>query len=178
MLKFLDEIYRKPTKHWEVFDHFIYPDGTKELANPISHNIVVENLSVVIAALMKKEQGYQGILYWAIGSGLSSWPDDNPPAAKDIDTKLQTEFFRKAINIANMRFIDANNVVSLSPTNRVEASIILNENEANGKMVEFGIFAGNATTALNSGLMINHKTHPAIYKTSLVKLEKTIRFTF
>ena len=178
MLKFLNENYKVPTKHWEVFDYFIYPDGTKELVSQISHNLVVENLSVAIACLMKRQAGYSGILYWGIGSGLTSWAEDNPPSPKDTDQKLENEFFRKAINISDMVFINADNTVSEVPTNRIQASIVFDETEANGKMMEFAIFAGNATTAVNSGFMINHKTHPAIHKTNLVKLEKTIRFTF
>ena len=181
MIKKIENVLEErlnPVKHWEVLDYFIFPDGTKELVQPVSHNVVTERLSIAIACLMKREPGYDGILYWALGSGSPSWSEDNPPSPSDTDTGLQNEFYRKEIPTANKVFIDSDNNVSHTPTNRVQASITFNEDEANGKIMEFGIFAGTATSSLGTGLMINHKIHPAIYKSELVRLEKVIRFTF
>lgn len=172
------ENYKTPTKHWEVLAYIIHPDGTKELVRQIDHNIVVDNLSVAIACLMKRETGYYGLLYWAVGSGLETWPEDAPPNPSETDTSLETETYRKAITTNDIIFIDANNAVSASPTNRLQATVTFSTSEANGKLMEFGLFAGNASSTSASGIMVNHKTHPLITKTSVMQLEYVIRMTF
>lgn len=177
-LSTFNEEYELAKKHWEVLAYFIYDDGTKELIREIDHNIVVNNLSIAIACLMKQEPGYQGILYWALGSGRESWPANAPEEPLETDASLANETYRKAISTANISFIDANNVVSVDPTGRLQITILFDTEEANGKLMEFGLYAGNATSVRNSGFMVNHKTHPEIIKTNTVKLEYTIRLTF
>lgn len=177
-MKIFKENYQLPTKHWEVLAYIIHPDGTKELVQNIDYNIVVENLSIAIAALMKRQSGYQGLLYWAVGSGLGSWSDNAPPNPLDTDSRLENETYRKAIALSDIVFIDDSNNVSASPTNRLQVTVTFTDAEANGKIMEFGLFAGNATAAANSGIMVNHKTHNAIQKTNLIQLEYMIRLTF
>ena len=77
-----------------------------------------------------------------------------------------------------MVFIDNNNNVSATPTNRVQVTVTFGTTEANGKLMEFGLFAGNATATSGSGIMVNHKIHPAITKTNVMQLEYVIRMTF
>ena len=182
-LKFHDEKheyakYDYAKKHWEVLAYFRYPDGTRELIQEISHNVVVQNVSVIIAALMKAHPGYGGLLYWAVGSGLQTWSSDDPPLPLDTDYALANETYRKAISSSNIAFIDLSNNVSATPTNRLQATVVFGTSEANGKLMEFGLFGGNATGVKNSGLMINHKIHPLITKTDIVELEYMIRLTF
>ena len=173
-----NEIYHNDTKHWEVLVHRIYKDGVRELVQEVSYNIVVESLSIVIACLLKRASGYTGITYLALGSGSVDWPEDAPPSPEDSDTSLEVETYRKAITLSDIVFIDVNNAVSETPTGRLQVTVAFSELEANGKLLEFGLFAGNATATTNSGYMINHKTHPIITKTEDVKLEYTIRLTF
>lgn len=170
------EIYNRPM-HWDVIDYFIYQDGRRELARPIDHNIVVNNCSVLIACLMRGLTNYKGISYWAVGSGLSTW-DTAQPEPTISDDKLQIEVYRKAVTYDNFKFIDSANQPSASPTNRIELVVTFSETEANSGLREFALFGGNATSSLNSGIMINHKIHPLINKTNAVKLERTIRMTF
>lgn len=163
-------------KHWQVIDKIIYPDGKVEVRE--YYNTVVNDCSKLIACLMKAQAGYSGISYWAVGSGLSSWSNDNPPAPSVTDTKLTTETYRKAISPSDIKFLDANNAETSSITNKIQIKVTFNENEANGELREFGLFGGNATSTVNSGIMINRKTHGLIYKTSGMKLERTIRIVF
>jgi hypothetical protein len=176
--KMHNEIYRNPTKHWEVLAYLIHPDGTKELVRNIDFNIVVQNMSVAIACLMKRQTGYYGLLYWAVGSGGGTWSEDNPPNPSETDSTLETETYRKAINTSDIVFIDSNNVVSGTPTNRIQVTVAFGTTEANGKLMEFGLFAGNATATAGSGIMVNHKTHAVITKTNVMQLEYVIRMTF
>jgi len=177
-VKIFDEKYIMATKHWDVLAYLIHEDGTKELIRAIDHNLVVEQISVAIACLMKSQAGYSGLLYWAVGSGLETWSDDDPPDPVETDSMLAAETYRKAITSADMIFIDANNIESVTPTNRIQVTVTFGSAEANGKLKEFGLFAGTATAVSNTGLMINHKTHQLITKTSIVELAYTLRLTF
>lgn len=163
----------------EVLDYFIHKDGTKELIREIDYNIVVNNCSVLIAALMKGETGYFGATYWAVGVGQNDWAIDNPPSPSATDSQLSQETYRKSISASDIVYLNTDNTVSETPTNKIQITVIFDETEANGvPLMEFGIFGGNATSTANSGVMINHKTHPVIYKTSALKLERILRLTF
>jgi hypothetical protein len=165
----------------EVSDVLIDVETGERTVLPISYNTVVNNASVLIAALIKRHAGYAGALFWEVGSGDPAWSDSAPPAPAVTDFKLQTPVFRKAIQLTDMSFIDGANAVSATPTNRLQIVVKFLTTEANGYLREFGIFGGGADAVvgtLGSGLMINRKTHGVIYKTSGMELERTIRFTF
>lgn len=164
------------TRHWEVIDKVIHADGRVEEFT--YYNTVVDSCSKLIACLMKGQAGYNGILYWAVGSGDSSWSNSNPPSPSTSTTKLVNEIGRKRIDPNNIVFIDANNNVTQNITNRLQISITFEEGEMNGEWREFGLFGGNATGTKDTGIMINHKIHPLIYKTSGIRVERTIRLTF
>jgi hypothetical protein len=63
----------------EIFDYAIYPDGRRELLNH-DHNTIVDGCSKLIASLFKAQSGYSGLTYWAVGSGLDTWDNANPPS--------------------------------------------------------------------------------------------------
>jgi hypothetical protein len=164
-------------KHWHVTDRLIYADGREEVREYF--NTVVDDCSKLIACLMKAQAGYSGVTYWAVGSGLGTWDNANPPAPATTDVKLTTETFRKAIvPSTDIKFLDASNVETASITNKIQIKVTFSETEANGELREFALFGGNASATANSGLMINRKTHGLIYKTSGMKLERTIRLVF
>ena len=177
-----DESYDSFCKiHWEIEDNFIFPDGTKKLARPIDHNIVVKDAGKLIACLMKGQTGYRGITYYACGSGLDTWGDYTPPAASETDTRLTNEIFRKAITASDITFIDENNATSSVPTNRIQVKVVFNETDFGGATVtlrEIGLFGGDASSSSNTGIMLNHKNHQKIIKTNELKLERTVRITF
>lgn len=163
-------------KHWKVTDKITYPDGRVEVRNYV--NTVVDDCSRLIASLMKGQAGHKGITYWAVGSGANTWDNANPPAPAVGDTKLFNETFRKAVQPDNIVFLDANDNVTSSVTNKLQIKVVFTEGEANGELREFGLFGGDATSNRNSGIMINRKTHGLIYKTSGMTLERTIRIIF
>jgi len=161
----------------EVLDYAVYPDGRKELIRH-DYNIIVDNCSVLIACLFKKLPTHSGILYWALGSGSDSWPDDNPPDPLASDNVLLNETFRKEVGYSDIIFLDGDNEESLTPTRKIQVTSTFLYNEANGKLREFGLFGGDATEIKDSGLMINRKTHPIIVKTTGLQLERILRITF
>lgn len=153
----------------------------QEIVLPVGYNTVVDNASRLIAALIKRQPNFNGAMFWEVGSGDASWNDASPPNPAKSDVKLATPLFRKAIQLGDMSFIDANNNVTTAVTNRIQIVVKFLANEANGPLREFGIFGGGTDAVvgtLGSGLMINRKTHGIIYKTSAMELERTLRFTF
>lgn len=163
----------------EVIDFMIDAQtGEKTQIRPMSFNLVVDDCSKLIAALMKGQAGYGGVKFFAVGRGSNNWSNENPPTPDATASKLTNECYRKAIGANDVVFIDAANVVSANPTNRIQITVTFEETEANGELREIAIFGGNATSTANSGLMINCKNHPLIYKTTGMRLQRVIRFTF
>lgn len=160
----------------EVTDKLIDAKTGEVIEERTYHNLVVDRCSVLIAGLMKGSM--IGLQYFAVGSGSSSWQNENLPSPEASDVKLLNETFRKTITAGDVTFIDSANEESSTPTNRLQIKVTFNENEANGELRELGIFGGNATATKDSGYMLNRKIHALIYKTSGMKLERIIRFTF
>lgn len=160
----------------EVTDRLIDAKSGEVLDERVYQNLVVNTCSTLIAGLMKGAMS--GVQYFAVGSGSSSWSNENLPSPEVGDVKLLNETFRKTITAGDVIFIDSENEESTVPTNRLQIKVTFNENEANGELRELGIFGGNATAIKDSGYMLNRKIHALIYKTSGMKLERIIRFTF
>lgn len=158
----------------EVVDVMINPITGERTEVGHYHNLIVDTCSILIAGLMKGD--LQPLQYIAVGSGSSSWNNESLPNPLPTDTKLLAEVFRK--QIAGVDYIDTNNVVTTTKTNKIQIKVLFLENEANGELRELGVFGGNATTTKDTGIMVNRKIHPLIYKTSGMQLERTIRFTF
>lgn len=152
-----------------IQDYAIYKDGSKELIHE-SYNLIVNTIGVLISALMKQDSTHKNnTMYWAVGTGTT--------AVTELDTALETEVYRKAIEAANMSYISGGNPTG-TPTNILRITLIFTESEANANLTEFGIFGGNATSSAGSGIMINHKVHAVIAKTASYQLQRVITFTF
>lgn len=142
------------------------------------HNLIVIGFSKLIAALLKNEAGYVGLQYWAVGEGEgSSWDDLTLEEleAKSIEslTQLYGEVARVAIS---MEFLDGDNNPTASVTDKLQIQATFGTS-VSGYLREFGIFGGNATTTLNSGLEIDHVAHPLIslnISANNMQLERTL----
>ena len=159
----------------EFTDTITYKDGSKEVRE--GQNIIVNDIGKLIACLFMRKAGYQGLTYWAIGSGQDEW-DNMDKNAIVTDSRLETEIFRKAIPQENIKFLDEYGEPTEEVTNKISISLTFATNEANGKWREFSIFGGNANTSPNTGLMINHKIHKILTKDDTMTIERQIRFTF
>lgn len=160
----------------EFTDTIYHADGRVEKIE--GRNTIINDIGKLIACLFKGQGGYNGLGYWAIGSGSDGWDLQNPPSASPTDTGCINEIGRKAITPTNIKFIDAENRETGSVTNRLQITVTFTENECNGVWREFAIFGGNATSTLKSGIAINHKNHATMVKTNSMVVERQIRFTF
>lgn len=143
------------------------------------HNIVVNTFLLAISALLKAEDDYVGIKYWAVGQGSEDW-DEQLPAPTVGDEQLTSEIGRVEIQASEMKYLKLEGesyVESSTPTNIIQIQHTFDENTLNGDWREFGIFAGDCTSAMNSGLMLNHRIHAVLHKTSEMVVERTMRFT-
>ena len=142
----------------------------------VGHNLVVNSFLNLVMCLLKHENGYNGIQYWAVGSGASTW-DSNTPSPEIGATRLTSEIGRVPISTSEIKFLDSNYEESTTPTNILQITHVFGENDCNGTWREFGIFGGNATSNLNSGIMINKRHHAVITKTEEMTIERVMRFT-
>ena len=126
--------------------------------------------------LLKQQSGYTGIQYWAVGSGAPSW-DTNMPTPELTATRLTSEIGRVPISADELAFLDQDYRVVSTPTNILQISHTFGADDCNGVWREFGIFGGNATAVLNSGIMVNKRHHSVITKTEEMTIERIMRFT-
>ena len=123
---------------------------------------------------------------WAIGSGASSWDsrwDSNLPPSTDVSaTRLVNEIGRLPLSISGsdsyMTYVDQEGVPTDELTNRLLVTRRFGRNDVNGEWREFALFGGNASETRGSGIMINHRIHRVITKTSDLTVERNIIFTF
>jgi hypothetical protein len=164
------------TKHWLITDTLHYSNGTTETVEHI--NVVVDSCSKLLACLLKGEAGQTaGNIYWAVGKGLTTWENTNLPSATTGTTKLVNEIFRKKVTPSDIVFLDNSNAVTATITNKLQIKVTFLEAEANDEWREFGLFGGNASATKDSGLMLNYKIHPLIFKTNVMRVDRTIRIT-
>lgn len=160
----------------EIIDTLINT-RTGEVKEFRGNNIIVEDITKLIAALIKRHTGFSGALYWENGTGLDSW-DDTPVVPTKSDHALVTPLYRKEISASDIIFIDEEGVESSEPTNRIQISIRFTELESNGKLRELGIWGGNASATLGSGIIINHRIHGILTKNDEMILDRKLRLTF
>lgn len=158
----------------EITDIIHYKDGRVE--KRVGHNLVVNDFLKLVMSLLKGETGYKGVQYWAIGSGASSWDSNMPSPAIDA-TKLTSELGRVAISAGEIKFLTPEYEVTNTPTNIIQITHTFGPSDCNGVWREFGLFGGNATTAKDSGIMINKRHHAVLTKTEEMTIERVIRFT-
>jgi len=153
-----------------------YEDG-KLVHEYTKHNIIVNSASILIARLLKdNDEPTNGISYLAVGSGNAGWDLFDPPAPTTSQTRLENEFYRKAIDYSTFVHPETGEPTTVY-TNIVDYSVTFGESEAVGPIVELSLFGGDATSELNSGTMVNWRTFPVINKTSTMTLTVIFRIT-
>ena len=155
----------------------IYKNGVL-VEERVGHNLVVNSFLNLVMCLLKNQNGYTGLQYWAVGSGVSSWDGEGKlPSPEGNATTLTNELGRVPLSASDIKFLNSNYEVVTTPTNILEVSHTFGANDCNGVWREFGIFGGNATSAKNSGIMINKRHHAIITKTEDMTIERVMRFT-
>jgi hypothetical protein len=142
-------------------------------------NRVVERCNGLLAALMKGEPGFSGILYWAVGEGEAAW-DNLMPSPSGDDRELSNEVARKALSAEEIVFLDENNEAVEEPTSRLQIGTTFTPEELGGDrpLREFGLFGGDATETANSGWMIDYVIHPRIQLSEEMTLTRNLHLTF
>jgi hypothetical protein len=170
--------------YWE--DYELHPDGRRVLVRS-GRNMVMNTAYVVMAALLKRDATYgNGFLYWAVGDGnttnTATW-DAGVAAGTTVpaptETHLLRETYRKAVQLADIEYVDSGNNTSATPTNRLRVTMTLGNTEpaVDSDLREWGLFAGNAGAGANTGLMVNHKVHATYRKQTGVTLQRVLYFT-
>jgi hypothetical protein len=144
-------------------------------------NLIVRNCNILLASLMKRHEGMHGILYWAVGEGAGDWASQ-PVRPNLTDSILAKELIRKPIPTSNIGYIDSEGNPTTTPSNQLEiTSEFKGEDFSSGgpkQLREFGLFGGNATEEIESGIMINHVIHPRIDITPELTLVRKVYFDF
>lgn len=137
----------------------------------IKNNIVVNSVSQLMAGF------FTGLyttdyFFYAIGTGTQGM---------SINVSgLVAEYTRKQVTVA---FVDGNNNVSATPTNRVvvAANWVAGELATGTNVVtltEFSIFGGTNANFANGGLAINYVAHNPISIDSSTAIARKVYFTF
>lgn len=167
----------------EWFDMYRHSDGRVTLGDhgqfAWGRNQIQDSFSALLASLCARVAGISGITHLAIGSGEVAW-DTAPPVKDPAQTELTTEYFRKAIPVESIYFIDPDTGIPTGgvPTSKIEISLTILSSEANGAMREFGLFGGDATITLDSGSMVNWVTHSRIDKDETLEIQRRVRIEF
>lgn len=155
-------------------DTITYLDGRIEVGE-WNHNIIVNSVGILLAALMKQHYGYNGITHWAVGSGEESW-DVVPVEPVANETYLTNEIGRNLIS--SISFLNESDEESINPTNKLRITAVFSEVDCNGTWREFGLFGGNASLISDTGIMVDKKHHDAIQKTTENIITREIHLTF
>ena len=142
----------------------------EKIVTPIRHNIITVGISTLVAGLI---QGFYAgnNSFWAVGIGSQT---QSPNLAT-----LVNEYTRKQCTIS---FVDQNNAITTSPTNRImmTASWVKGELSQGSTVIltEFGIFSGFQANLPNSGLMMDYVPHAPLSIDDTLSLSRKIYFTF
>lgn len=140
-------------------------------------NMIVTRASLFMAKRMRPGASWgNGISYLEVGTGVGSGTTQVPQAEQLAQTALRTPLLRKAIS--SWTNLDTNNAATVSDTNVLQITTTFIENEANGAIVEMGLFGGDATGINGSGQMFNYKTFPVINKDNTMQLTLVWKLTF
>lgn len=140
-------------------------------------NLIVANASKFMARRMRPGTSWgAGITHLEVGTGFGTGTVQAPQAENPLQTALRTPLFRKAIT--SSAYLDTAGVVTATETNILQLTTNFAENEANGPLVEMGLFGGDATNALGSGQMFNYKAVPVITKNNTMQLTIAWKLSF
>ena len=92
-------------------------------------------------------------------------------------SELTDEIGRKQISASDMTWVTSNGSDSSTPTNRLKVRVTFGANECVGTWREFGLFGGDATSSINTGIMMNKRHHAVITKTKDMVIERVMIFT-
>jgi hypothetical protein len=174
-MDFVSRERNEATEHWLIQDTIIKEDGSRESYE--FRNNVVNGLGVFLAGIMCKDAGTPIKYYMTLGSGSATWDSAGTPEVVPTATSLTNETYRKLIPDASVTYADVNGNATSTPSNRVRLAITFLAGEGTGAIREMGIRAGNGTSTLGTGILINRKNHGLITKEASAVLERVVIIT-
>jgi hypothetical protein len=140
-------------------------------------NLIVTKASQLMAKRMRPGASWgAGITHLEVGTGVGTGTAQAPQGENAAQTALRQPLARKAIT--SWSNLDGSGNPAGSDTNVLQLTTTFVENEANGALVEMGLFGGDATSTLGSGFMFNYKVFPAINKDNTMQLTLVWKLTF
>lgn len=140
-------------------------------------NLIVDKASILMAKRMRPGVSWgDGINYLELGTGVGTGTTQIPQIESSIQTILREPLMRKAVD--SWTYLDSSGNPVVDETNVLQLSTTFMEAEANGAIVEMGLFGGDATVTAGSGYMFNYKTFPVWNKENTLKLIIVWKLTF
>jgi len=150
--------------------------GARLFAMPWRSNLLVDGAFTLIATLLKREPGAEGILFWAVGAGRAAW-DESLPAPTPWTSSLVEEVGRLAVPPDAIAFVDERGADLKEPSPNLELELVFEWPEQQMTLREFGLFGGAATAEPGSGVMINHVVHERIDLQPRQRLTRELRLS-
>lgn len=171
--------------HGEWRDRVRKPDGSWTWVQPSwTSNMIVDRIAPLIAGYFKGEGTFFAApnIWFEVGSGNAGWdalPDRGKSNETLADVGLVAAVYRTQLIAAQIDYLDTSNIVSVTPTKKVQFTGELGVGVAAVPIREFGLFGGNAAAGLGSGYMIDHVIHPLIDRSiASPLLQRLVRITF
>lgn len=149
-------------------------------------NVIVNNCRIQLAAFMRNDSP-KGIQCLKVGIGDPAWDTNGLPEPDNTVTGLvaKDHIFPVRGEKLVLFYLDENNVESDTPTNRLQITTTLEDNEppplpelghlSSYPLREFGLFGEFPD---GTEYMIDHITHPVIHKDITATLIRVVRLYF
>lgn len=140
-------------------------------------NLIVDKASQLMAKRMRPGSNWgAGITHLELGTGTGTGTTQNPQSESPAQTALRSPLMRKGIT--SWTYVDGAGNPTSSETNVMQLTTLFTEAEANGAIVEMGLFGGDASNTIGTGYMFNYKTFPVWNKIAGMKLTIVWKLTF
>jgi len=117
-----------------------------------------------------------GVLTLAVGTGAGGWDPLNPPAETSDLVILYSELARK--QFSDKTYVDEDYNPTTTRTNIVDFTTMFDYAEANGPLVEMGLFGGDNALLPNGGTRVNAKHFAVLNKSATSQLTILWRLLF
>ena len=133
-------------------------------------NLIVQKAGILVARRMVSSTPIaNGITHLEIGTGVGTGTTASPEVEADTQVSLRVPLARKAI--ASWTYINpTTGLPQTAESNVIQYAVTFTETEANGALVEMGLFGGDATISVGSGYMFNYKVFPVWNKGNTAQL--------
>lgn len=120
--------------------------------------LITSGFSKYVSSLIK---GKSPQMYFALGTGLESWDTNGAQTPSVNISSLFNEVYRQSIDmITDVKYVDPTTHEEVDyETSTICVTVEFENNEFYGNVREYGLFAVNATSQLNTGTLISYCNH-------------------